>query len=84
MSLGAGVAAPGPALKGLYGGGVISSMDPRLYSPIGMDLKLVKMGPEHTLKPRCSGYYSYCLGNLLRRILGELFGPASPALGPAL
>ena len=37
---------------------------PQLYSPIGLDLKLVKIGPEGAFKPGCSGDHSRYLGNL--------------------
>ncbi len=48
---------------------------PQLYSPTGLDLKPVKIGPEGTFKPGCSGDYSHYLGNLAWRMIGELLRP---------
>ena len=43
-----------------------------------------KASPEDGLKPESSGAHPHCLGGLIESVLGELSGPALPALGPAL
>ena len=46
---------------------------PLLYSPVGLDLKLVKAGPGGALKPRRSGVHIRRLGNQIQRLLGGCF-----------
>ena len=44
-----------------------------LYSPVELDLKLVKAGPGGALKPRRSGEHFRRLGDQIQRLLGGRF-----------